>query len=283
MQKLWRKLIVTLSASLLTSLVLMPTYSQPASYQPSFKVLRNVSYVATSDRVRVGDVFLPVDRKQHRPIIIYVHGGGWEGGSKEEDEPIVENIVDAGFVVFNINYRLLRQGGEFPGDINDLKDALAFCASNSAAWGADPGRIGAMGTSAGAHLALMMAYAPDSVIGAPHYRDSRARIGAVVSWFGPTDLDDMHGDLLDRYLVNAPGGYKKASPINYVHSAVPTLLVHGTNDDLVPYSQSTKLLTALRSAHVVAEMHTVNGEGHGFTKGFPAAMAKTIHFFSSHL
>jgi acetyl esterase/lipase len=257
--------------------------TQAAYCQQTFKVVRNVPYSTAADKTCVGDVFLPLATEKSHPIVIFIHGGGWEGGSTEENEPMAENLADAGFVVFNVNYRLLRNGGEFPGDVNDVKDALAFAASKASQWGGDPKRIGAIGTSAGGHLALMLAYTPLTAISAPHYPNTHARVSAVVSWFGPTDLKDLRGDLIDRYVGNVSDGYRKASPITYANSAVPTLLVHGTADDYVPYTQSKKLLLALRAAGVQSDLHTVVGEGHGFTPGYPAAMAKTISFFKRNL
>lgn len=94
----------------------------------SFTLTTNVPYVTPSDSVRVGDLYLPKDTGRLHPAVLFIHGGGWVSGDKAESTGNARALAQHGFVVFNINYRLINQGGAFPADIIDTKEALAFLA-----------------------------------------------------------------------------------------------------------------------------------------------------------
>ena len=110
-------------------------------------------------------------------------------GSKDQMRGQARALAKHGFVVFNINYRLVGHGGEFPADLIDVKDALAFVATKDREWHVDTSRLAAMGGSAGAHLSMMLGYTPDKIFAPEHYQNNQARVVAVVSWFGPTDFN----------------------------------------------------------------------------------------------
>jgi acetyl esterase/lipase len=248
-----------------------------------YSLLKDLPY---SDKPEcLGDLYLPKQTQAKlRSAVVFVHGGGWEGGDKKDDSVMAEALVDNGFVVFNINYRLLSAGGNFPADVVDVREAITFLADHSRNYGIDRKKIACMGTSAGGHLALMAAYASGRTICRASEAIDCPPVCAVVSWSGPTDLNSLRGGLIDRYLANAGAeAYRKASPISFVSTAVPTLLVHGDSDDLVPVSQSKRLYLALQSAHKDAEYLELKGEGHGFEAAGAMAFEKTIEFLRAHL
>ena len=248
-----------------------------------YSILKDLSYCDKQECS--GDLYLPKQAQAKlRSAVVFVHGGGWEGGDKKDDSVMAEALADNGFVVFNINYRLLSAGGNFPADVVDVREAITFLADHSRNYGIDRKKIACMGTSAGGHLALMAAYVPGQYICRASEAIDCPPVRAVVSWSGPTDLNSLRGGLIDRYLANAGAeAYKKASPISFVSTAVPTLLVHGDSDDLVPVSQSKRLYLALQSAHKDAEYLELKGEGHGFEAGGAMAFDKTIKFLKAHL
>lgn len=248
-----------------------------------YSILKDLSY---SDKPEcLGDLYLPKQTQAKlKSAVVFVHGGGWEGGDKKDDSVMAEALADNGFVVFNINYRLLSAGGNFPADVVDVREAITFLADHSRNYGIDRRKIACMGTSAGGHLALMSAYAPGQTICRASEAVDCPPVCAVVSWSGPTDLNSLRGGLIDRYLANAGAeAHSKASPISFVSTAVPTLLVHGDSDDLVPVSQSKRLYLALQSAHKDAEFLELKGEGHGFEAAGAMAFEKTIEFLKAHL
>ncbi len=244
----------------------------------SFTVIQNVSYVTPGDSQRVGDVYLPKSEGL-RPAVLYIHGGGWSGGDKRQSDPMVAALASHGFVVFNINYRLVGQGGEYPANLVDVKDALAFLGSQSQ-WHVNPNKLAAMGGSAGAHLAMLLGYTANGPVFSACFPKSKARVVAVVSWFGPTDLSPGH-PMVDRYLSQS-GSYREASPVDHAATAVPTLFVHGTADSLVPIAASETMAAALQARHIPGELVRIEGAGHGFPpEGWSKALDRTIKFLDS--
>lgn len=231
-----------------------------------YKVTVDVPYITPPDAVRKGDVYLPKNEKDKlRPAVLYIHGGGWSGGDKQESSMMPEALAAQGFVVFNINYRLVHRGGEFPANFTDVKDAFAFLASKSDEWRIDKAKIAVMGGSAGAHLAMLLGYCNNPKFKAEHYPNSVARPVAVVSWYGPCDFVKGRSGMVDEMLARSDSsGYTDAAPITYAKSAVPTLFIHGTKDDVVSIRHSKKMHDALVEHKIRTQMLTLEGAGHGF-------------------
>jgi glycerophosphoryl diester phosphodiesterase len=255
-----------------------PVQAQPVRTAGSgtasgYRLMSNVPYTTPADGARVGDLYLPNNSSGLRPAVIFIHGGGWSSGTKEQAAPIAAALANHGYVVFNINYRLVGQGGEFPGNVNDVRKALNFVVSKSGEWQVDTSKIAAMGGSAGGHLAMLLAYAPLASKPAP------PRLAAVVSWFGPGNLAPGHA-IVDRYIAKPDANaYASASPIRFARTAVPTLFVHGTADTLVPFAQSQDMVRALQANHIKAELLPIPGAGHGFDpQGWSNAINATLRF-----
>ncbi len=251
---------------------------QPAAHLPAgpiqgdpglYNVTSNIPYVKPPDAVRVGDLYLPKNEaKILRPAVLYIHGGGWSGGDKLQSSDMPKALAAHGFVVFNINYRLVHAGGEFPANFLDVKDAMAFLASKSDEWKIDKTKIAVMGGSAGAHLAMLLGYCNNPKFKAQHYPQSIARPMAVVSYYGPCDFVKGRSSMVDEMLAkDAVAGYVDAAPITYANTAVPTLFVHGTRDDVVSIRHSQKMHQALLDHRIRAELLILEGAGHGFAAG----------------
>jgi acetyl esterase/lipase len=259
----------------------LPSSAKPGLF--SFTVTPEVSYVEPSDGIRVGDLYLPL-KPGLKPVVILIHGGAWSAGSRQHLNDQAQALAQHGFAVFNIDYRLVGSGGEFPADVVDVKDALAFAAGKAALWNIDVTRMAAMGSSAGGHLAMMLGYTPNKVFAPEHYPKSDAHVKAVVSWFGPTDFVGIHHDAITKYLARV-GGEKdasEASPITYAQTGVATMFVHGTKDPLVPYDQSKRMLDVLTGRHIFAQLVPIPDEGHGFSpQGWHLAMTRVLAFLDS--
>ena len=206
-------------------------------------------------------------------------------GNKADVRPILPQFVEHGFVAISPEYRFCPQNA-FPAQIHDVKAAVRWLKVNAKKYRIDPDRIGAMGFSAGGHLAMMLGLTSpndglegDVSAGAP---DSRVK--AVVNYFGPTDLaakdipdickpwvkDFLGGSPQDR-----PDAAAKASPLTFVSKDdAPVLTFQGTKDSLVPYTQAIKLADAMSSAGVPGRVELILGADHGWAG---AEMARTVN------
>ncbi|HOX29221.1 MAG TPA: alpha/beta hydrolase, partial [bacterium] len=129
-----------------------------AAYSAGLKVEKNILLDTPGGVTIAGDVYIP-QGKGPFPGVVFFHGGGFVGGSKDDAAIVsyVGKVAEKGYVVFNANYRLLLENGLFPNNVKDAKCALSWFRSNATRYGVDPKRIGAMGESAGAYLAAMLA------------------------------------------------------------------------------------------------------------------------------
>ncbi|HLY08806.1 MAG TPA: ThuA domain-containing protein [Planctomycetota bacterium] len=271
---------------------------------------RDVPYGKVGDTVLKLDVYRPRGSPR-APLaaIVMIHGGGWRSwpdGSwtKSTDADTARAFARRGFWVASIDYRL-SEVARFPAAVLDCKRAVRWVRSHAATLGVDPDRIGAWGFSAGAHLALLLG-CTDATSGFEEEPDGTSvssRVQAVAAWAGPSDLADPSGrrklvgeleDLSRRFLggtsLERPDAYRQASPLRYVaRSNAPTLLVHGDQDPLVPYSHSAVMLERLCAAGVDASLLTVKGGGHLFFKeegqepSFSGVIDTTAAFFHRHL
>jgi acetyl esterase/lipase len=237
------------------------------------------------------------------PALVFIHGGGWAGGSRAGYKGLIQVAAKRGYVAVTVQYRLTdpdKQGkakNPFPAQIEDIKCAVRWLRANAEKYHIDPNRIGVTGESAGGHLSLLVGVTGsekkfDGTGGNP---DAPSQVQAVVNYFGPTDLARMYGyeKRVDRLLDTLIGGtpqeradqYKSASPVTYVTKDVcPILSIHGTVDKLVPVDQAVEFDAAMKKAGATSELIILEGEGHGF-RG-PAnqkAREATFAFFDKHL
>ncbi|MCH8218210.1 MAG: alpha/beta hydrolase fold domain-containing protein [Planctomycetes bacterium] len=248
-------------------------------------VERDIVYARIGDRDLPLDIYIPDTAVRPMPVIIWVHGGGWKGGSKGGiSRPV--GVLSRGYALVSVEYRL---SGEaiWPAQIEDCKAAIRWTRANAKTYGLDPDRIGAWGSSAGGHLVAMMGVAGDVEKFDTHreYADTSARVQAVCDWFGPTDFTQMDAhrpkgarlvhddpDSPESRLVGGPIQKERylpicadANPITYVTKDDPPILImHGDRDMSVPIHQSKLFYRALKEAGVDATFYIVKGGGHGF-------------------
>ncbi len=252
----------------------------------------NVAYRTPSRGIFTGNLYQPTAKSTRaRPALLVLHGGGWADGSDYSTGVrfLSRRLAQAGYVVFNINYRLNRQRGYFPRDIRDVKNALAFMDRNARAWNINPHRVALVGASAGAHLVLMAAYTPNS--GGFAIRQRFVKPAAVVGYYTPTDLtqiEHLRGPMrplvlrLVKGYLHPPHGrltlalLKKASPISYVKTAVPTMLVQGLGDNLVPPAQAFELARKLKARRIPVQVVKIPGVGHAFNDWRDAARRQAL-------
>ncbi len=238
------------------------------------------------------DLYLPENREKPVPLIIWIHGGAWLGGSKNGPSPALRFTAD-GYAVAHLGYRL-SQEAPFPAQINDCKAAVRWLRANAKKYNLDPDKFVAWGSSAGGHLVALLGTTASvaELEGTVNDLKESSRVQAVVDWFGPTDFLTI-GNAESDIAHNAPdspeskliGGAipenkekaAKASPITYVSKdAPPFLIMHGDHDRTVPFNQSEVFYAALKKAGVDVTFLPMKGAGHGF--GGPDAIKPVQQF-----
>ncbi len=244
------------------------------------------------------------DRTKPRPLVIWVHGGGWSRGDARQsgaftDWPgVLAMLAARGYVVASVDYRLSAEA-KFPAQVQDVKAAIRFLRSKAKVYGVDPARVYLWGGSAGGHLAGLAtvtcgvtAFDPPASTGRlPGSQAKAARPlpqsdcaqGAAL-WYGVFDFGlggadpgtALSAKTLTALLGCDPAACRDiaaaASPITYVaHDTPPLLLIHGTADEEVSFRQSETMAARLRAAGAPVEFVPVPGANHGFVDKDPGA------------
>lgn len=223
------------------------------------------------------DLYRPKTPPASAPLIVFVHGGSWRGGERDDYRRYLVDYAAKGYVTASVSYRLAQEA-HYPAAVDDVRSALAWLAARSGRYGFDPGRVALVGGSAGAHLAMLVAYSSPLESGTsaagdrPDGRESgpALTIRGVVNFYGPADLTSEFArshptvqDFLGASYESAPDVFRRASPIVHVTpDDPPTLVLHGTLDEVVPIEQSDRLVARLEEAGVPHEYHRLAGWPH---------------------
>jgi acetyl esterase/lipase len=237
------------------------------------EVYRDLSYLPDGHERHTLDVYVPKNAEGKLPLVVWVHGGGWSMGSKNNPPALV--LHRHGYAVASINYRL-SQHAPFPAQLEDCKAALRWLRANADRYHIDPKHVGVWGASAGGHLVALLGTTNGrkEFEGKEGHLDQSSSVQAVVDYFGPTDLLDLGKPSPDRNpmlsrLLGGPAEQIKekaavASPLTHVNKDCPPfLIVHGDKDLAVPYRQSEELAVALKKAGVDVTLRKLEGVGHG--------------------
>lgn len=241
-------------------------------YEVEFKT--NVVYGKAGDEELKLNLASPKGLAGKAPGLIFIHGGGWSGGNKDGYDNFAKNAAAQGYVAATIDYRLAPKH-LFPAQVEDCKCAVRWMRAHADELHIDAAKIGAVGGSAGAHLALMLGVMDkeDGLEGDGGWSDQSSKVQAVVSYVGPVNLLSDVPEASQGILKNFLGGareerrelYRQASPITYVNSGdAPMLLYAGTKDQLVPYDQAYEMTKAMTDAQIPGRVEFLIGENHGF-------------------
>jgi acetyl esterase/lipase len=270
--------IVLVTGLSLTLSLAQPTTTRPqvrSSLRPGVAALKDLEYGKGSGRTMLLDLYLPEKGDKPLPLIIWIHGGAWKTGSKDNPSPALRFTAE-GYAVAHVGYRL-SQEAKFPAQIHDCKAAVRWLRANAAKYNLDPNKFAAWGGSAGGHLVALLGTSGGVAELEGNVNDLKesSRVQAVVDWFGPTDflLNPNPQSAPDSPVAQLLGGpvpenrekAAKASPITYVSKdAPPFLIMHGDQDHTVPFRQSEILYAALKKVGVDATLVPMKGAGHGF-------------------
>jgi alpha-L-fucosidase 2 len=238
--------------------------SSAAGAPPS--VRRGVEYGDAGGTRLLMDYQLP-DGNGPFPAAVVVHGGGWIAGDRRSNvEPLFAPLTQAGIAWFSISYRLASDAAVFGAAITDVVQAVGHVRDHAAEYNIDPNRIALVGESAGAQLASMAALSTPL----------KGSVKGVVALYSPSDLatlaktSDRIPAELRRAVENTAwaefilAGLERLSPIYNVRPDMPPfLLIHGTADRLVPFSQSEQMCAKMHEVGASCELFAVKGGGHG--------------------
>ncbi len=273
-------------------------YADAAWAQPSNPyVIKDIPYKIFSNKDTVKlDLFLPkIQKFSKTPLVINIHGGAWVSGDKNIENyyylrTLRDSLQGNGFALMSINYRLLQSDIHLKDQVSDVYSALEWLKNNFANYNIDLDRVGVIGESAGAHLALLLTYSD--------IENPSADIKYIVDLFGPTDINQLlrtraswvlrtlfkwlkpdlfkfrNKLLLQMTQFDIRQNKKKVietaalySPINYTvgKKKTPILIQHGTKDPIVPYKQSIALKKKMDQQGVENILIKVPKANHGFT------------------
>jgi acetyl esterase/lipase len=232
------------------------------------------------------------------PVVLVIPGGGWQWIAQPELMHILDALfAEHGFVAAEVLYRLAPRD-IYPAQINDCKAAVRWLRANAARYNINPERIGALGFSSGAQLACLLGLTTpsDGLEGDGGHPEQPSRVGAVVSFFGPTDFTlPSWRERFDKTLIPTvlgttcaehPEACERASPVHYVRpGAPPFLFFHGTEDEVVRIEHSRVLQAKLQAAGDSARLVEVPGHAHG---AWPQAvlmpcLEEAMHFLREKL
>jgi acetyl esterase/lipase len=258
------------------------------------QIHRDLAYLEGGHARQKLNLYLPSPGSKPYPLVIWIHGGGWKNGSKDGNPPALR-LLEYGYAVASIGYRLSGDA-LFPAQIEDCQAAVRWLRAHAPEYGIDPDHFGAWGSSAGGHLVALLGTSGNAkAFGNSADGQVSTRVQAVCDYYGPTDFLQMGGRHAEArspesLLLGGPIAENKdkaaqANPLTYVDKEDPPfLIVHGTEDPAVPFSQSILLKDALEKRGVPVEFLPLEGAGHG-GRAFadPDVIKKVEKFFGQHL
>lgn len=262
-------------------------------------VLKDISYGPHGIRNKM-DLYIPDHSQKPAPAVLFLHGGGWTGGDKEIMTWYAESVARRRIAGITANYRLWPDW-RYPAALDDAQRIVRWIRANAKQYNIDGSRLGAMGLSAGAHLAVWLGLGETRDNTDPALSAFSSRVQCVVDVYGPVDFlammpsasAEIISGFIGRHFAEAKDMYVDASPIRLVRpGAPPFLIVHGTNDIGVNYGEvpvgiSVDLHARLVAAGCDARLVKLEGAGHGFSaQNDPYAQKmwmEALPFFEKHL
>lgn len=248
------------------------TRSWVTDFANAYSVQPNITYSTQNNYESKLDLYERRNVQTAQPTLIWIHGGGWTGGTKEGAVNKILPYLEMGWNVVNVEYRLARVSLA-PGAVEDCLCALRWVGAHAAQHHIDLTKLVVSGDSAGGHLALTTGMIPESAgldrqcPGVP-----LPKMAAIVDWYGIADVNDiLDGPHMKTYAVAWLGSMpnkeeiaRRVSPLQYVHGGQPPVfMIHGDADPTVPYQHSLELKKKLDAADVQNQLFTVPGGKHG--------------------
>ena len=237
----------------------------------------DLTYATVDGKELKLDLYVP-DGIESPPLVVWIHGGAWQFGSKANPP---SNFVESGFALASVEFRQSTEA-PFPAMVHDIKAAIRYLRANAEVYGYSAERIGISGASSGGHLAALVGVTNgvaelEGTLG--DYTDVSSDVQAILVYFGASNLTtildqstprgiEIRVPALERLLgglpADVPEAARLASPVFHVDpSDPPLLLLHGDQDPQMPINQAHELHGAYKAAYLDAEFDVVHGAGHG--------------------
>ena len=231
----------------------------------------NIEYAAPDGVSLTLDMYIPKNAKTPPPVLVFIHGGAWRSGKKEDAAPYTVPFADLGYATVAIQYRLLPDH-QYPKAIQDVNAAIAWLRANNTKYGFNGDRMALLGGSAGGHLAMLAGYSQDPALGS-----SSKRVDAIVNLYGVTDCTTPIAIAEQRVIKfmgtkyeNDPAPFESASPILHLDKLdPPTITFHGTIDELVPVAQADRLHEKLNELGIPNYYDRIEGWPHSMDVAQP--------------
>jgi acetyl esterase/lipase len=228
------------------------------------------------------DIYLPAGRNEKTPFVVLIHGGAWVKAGKEDSQQYADSLFSNHIAFVSINYRYANnEDVHYPQMLEDVDNALNYCIAHADQWNTRKTNFTMTGGSSGAHVAMLYSYTTNK------------KIKAIVDFCGPTNLADttvlnysskvgligfiemMTGK---KYVKGQPidPAYTLSSPIDQVKD-IPILIVHGTADPVVNFSQSQQLSDKLETKNITHKLLPVPGAGHDLNLKKDAATRALVY------
>lgn len=260
------------------------------------KITRDVVYGHKDGLALTFDVLQP--EKPNGAGVIFIQSGGWYSNYVDPAAlvPVSKPLLEKGFTVFVVRHGSAPKYA-VPEAVEDMRRSVRFIRLHSQEYGVEPERIGALGGSAGGHLALVLATTGDD--GDPAAKDAvlqgSSRIAASVSLYPPTDLRGWttnppkaiaaHPNLKPPLTFDAAKEASVSPILHLTSDDAPMLMIHGDKDELVPISHAHNLIEAVKKQPgVTADLVVIEGAAHGFNaRHNETVVPAMVEWFSKHL
>lgn len=247
------------------------------SEEKTITVTKDIRYKEGDSEAWKLDLAMPANfGSELRPALVIVHGGGWRGGSKSVDvyQKMMVDYAQQGYVTINVEYRLIGEA-EFPACIEDVKTAVRWLRAHADEYQVDPDRIGAYGHSAGAHLAMMLAMAPDTAdLEGEGWNEYSSMVNVAAAGSPPTELGR-----------DTPMAKEEWWPVGYIAGDHPPLfLIQGTEDPVVRPELTEDFVEKMKTAGAdIKYMELEGGHGVAYNEQLDVTEPALEEFFAKHL
>ena len=269
----------------------------------------DVNYAGDDQAYHNLDIYLPKTDAKKFPVVVHIYGSAWFSNSSKgmaDLGTIVNALLKAGYAVVCPNHRS-SSDAKFPAQINDIKAVIRFIRGNADKYKFDTSFIATSGFSSGGHLSTLTATSGnvkspvkvgnlevdlEGKVG--NYLKESSAVNACCDWSGPIDMFKMNcdeprkwggtpeealvgHDYEDQYADN----FKSISAITYIDkNDPPTIIFHGTDDNVVPCCQGQELYDELKKVGVKSSVTIVPGGGHGFNMYGDDNLKKMVDFLN---
>ena len=224
---------------------------KPETTKPQYVVTTDITYAQVDSwfghcrRDLKLDLIYPEDGEgKTYPCIVWICGGAWQRMDKAAHLAYLGTLAQEGFVVASVEYRTSNEGTH-PMQLCDIKAAIRYLRAYAKRYRINSEKFGVMGESAGGYLTCMAALDRDKKLDTGEYLEYSSQVQAACPWYPPTDASHFPYDDVEKAAMSSE-----------------SLLIHGTKDSTVPFSQSEELYDALEAAGCDVTLLALDGAEH---------------------